>query len=161
MLGQVGSRPRATAWPGLGHPSPAHDDLVAREIDVLHPHARGLEETKARSVEQERHQPVNAAELTDDGAEFVTGQHHGQAGGPLGTDDVVEPRQLLREHLAAEKSSALSAWLCVDPATWPSTASEVKNRVTSGPPISRAAAGCWGVSGGASRTSRLPGGVAE
>jgi hypothetical protein len=46
---------------------------------------------------------VNAAELTDDGADFVTGQHHRQAGGSLGTDDVVEPRQLLREHLAVEE----------------------------------------------------------
>ncbi len=36
-------------------------------------------------------------------ADFVTGQHHGQAGGPLGTNDVVEPGQLLREHLAVEE----------------------------------------------------------
>jgi hypothetical protein len=56
---------------------------------------------------------VNTAEVTDDGADFVTGQHHGQADGPLGTDDVVE-----RE--------------------WASTAREIKSRVTSGPPISRA-----------------------
>ena len=35
------------------------------------------------------------------------------------------------------KSSALGAWFWVEPATWPSTAREVKNRVTSGPPISR------------------------
>ena len=83
--------------------SPAHYDLVAREIDVLHPHARGLEETKASSVEQDRHEPVNAAELTDDGANFVAGQHHGQAGGPLGPDDVVEPRQLLPEHLTVKE----------------------------------------------------------
>jgi hypothetical protein len=81
MLGQVGDHDRGQRrGPILVALSPAHHDLVAREIDTLHPHARGLEETKASSVQQDRHQAVNASELTDDGADFVAGQHHGQAG---------------------------------------------------------------------------------
>ena len=50
-----------------------------------------LEEAETGSVEQDRHEPVSASELADDGSHLVSGQDHRQAGRPLGPDDIVEP----------------------------------------------------------------------
>ena len=57
--------------------APADDELIASEIDVLHPEARTFEETETRSIEQDRHELAGAAELADDGAHLVAGEHDG------------------------------------------------------------------------------------
>jgi hypothetical protein len=78
-------------------------DLVAREVHVLHPEAQGLEETEPSSVQQGGDETVGASELSEDGADLVARQYHGQANGPLGTHDVVEPRQVLLQHISVEE----------------------------------------------------------
>ena len=45
----------------------------------------------------------DAVEPLKDGANLVTRQDDGQMLGPLGADDVVEPRELDAEHLAIEE----------------------------------------------------------
>jgi hypothetical protein len=57
----------------------AHHDLIAREVDVLHPQARGLEQAQTGSVKQEGHDALRPAELADEGADLVASQHDGQA----------------------------------------------------------------------------------
>jgi hypothetical protein len=49
----------------------AHDDLVAREVDVLHAQTAALEHSEARAVE---HQPRHTVEPLEHGADFVTGE---------------------------------------------------------------------------------------
>jgi hypothetical protein len=73
----------------------ANDDLIPREINVLHPESCALEKAPAGSVQQDGHETVSPPELSEDRTHLVTGQDHRQAGGPLGTDDVVEPGQIL------------------------------------------------------------------
>ena len=81
----------------------ADDDLVRREVDVLHAQATAFQQAQPRAVQQERHEPWHAVEPLEDGADLVPRQHDGQMQGPLGADDVVEPRKLDAEHLAVEK----------------------------------------------------------
>ena len=81
----------------------ADDDLVRREVDVLHAQATAFQQAQARAVQQERHEPGHAVEPLQDGADLVPRQHDGEVQGPLGPDDVVEPRKLDAEHLVVEK----------------------------------------------------------
>ena len=41
----------------------ADHDLVAAEVHVLHPQPRALEETQARAVEEQGHEPRRAVDL--------------------------------------------------------------------------------------------------
>lgn len=75
-------------------------------------------------------------QLADDRSDLVAREHDRQARRALGAHDVVEPRHVHAEHIAIEEQSALSAWFCVDAATWPSVASELRYRVTSVAPMS-------------------------
>jgi hypothetical protein len=81
----------------------ADDDLVRGEVDVLHAQAAALQQAKSRAVQQERHEPWHAVEPLQDGANLVPRQHDGEVQGPLGANDVVEPRKLDSEHLAVEE----------------------------------------------------------
>src|SRR5215467_11083699 len=54
-------------------------------------------------VQQDRHEPRHAIEVLEDSPDLLACQHHGQVNGPLGPDDVVEPRQFDAQHLAIEK----------------------------------------------------------
>src|SRR5712692_9628459 len=62
-----------------------------------------LQQAQARAVQQDRHQPWHAIEPPEDGADLLARQHDRQVLGPLGPDDVVEPRQLDAEHVAIQK----------------------------------------------------------
>ena len=81
----------------------ADGELARREVNMLHAQATAFQQPQPRAIEQDRHQPWDAIEALEDGADFLAGQHHGQMHGPLGPDDVVEPGQLEAEHLAVEK----------------------------------------------------------
>lgn len=77
--------------------------MVHRKVDVLHPQAATLQQTEARAVEKERHDPRYAVQPLEDGTGLVSGQDHGQVLGPLRPHNVVELRQLHAEHLAIQK----------------------------------------------------------
>jgi hypothetical protein len=68
-----------------------------------HSQAAAFQQAKSRTVQQDRHEPWHAVELLEDGADLVACQHDGQVLGPLGPDDVVEPRELDAEHLTIEE----------------------------------------------------------
>ncbi len=60
---------------------------------------------------------MNTVEPLEYGADLLAGQHDGQEPGPLGPNDIVEPRQIDAEHLAIEEEQALKAWFWVEAAT--------------------------------------------
>jgi hypothetical protein len=72
MPGQRGlNRRRQHRYAVLVTLAAAHDDLVAREVDVLHAQTAALEHSEARAVE---HQPRHTVEPLEHGADFVTGE---------------------------------------------------------------------------------------
>jgi hypothetical protein len=81
----------------------ADDDLVRREVDVLHAQVTAFQQPKSRAVQEEGHEAWHAVEPLKDGAHLLTRQDDGQMLGPLGSDDIVEPRELDAEHLAIEE----------------------------------------------------------
>src|SRR5713101_5762975 len=78
-------------------------ELVHREIDVLDSQPTALQQAQARTVQQNRHEPRDAVEALKDGANLSAGEHDRQVLGPLGSDHVLEPRELDTEHLAVEE----------------------------------------------------------
>jgi hypothetical protein len=95
-------RRRQHRHPILAALAVADDDLVRREVDVLHAEA-AFQQAKSRAVQQQRHEAWRAIEPLEDCTHLVTGERHGQMLRPLGPDDIVEPRELDAEHLAIEK----------------------------------------------------------
>jgi len=94
-----------------GHPvlvtlAAPDDDLVSREIDILHPEAGALEQPEAGAVEQQGHEARRAHEAANDGPDLTTGEDDGKALGTLGPDDIGEPGHLLLEHLAIEEKDS-------------------------------------------------------
>jgi hypothetical protein len=79
------------------------DDEVRPEVDVVDAEACAFEQTQARTVEEQRHEPGNAREMLKDGAHLVAGHDDGHAMRPPGADEVVQPGQVLPEHLAVEE----------------------------------------------------------
>jgi len=75
-----------------------HDDLIRREVDVLDPEPRALEQAEASAVEQEAHQARHAVKSIENGPDLVPGQHNREPLRALRPDDVVEPRQILLQH---------------------------------------------------------------
>ena len=61
----------------------ANDDLVPPEIDVFHPQPSALQESQARTIQQDGHEAGSAAELTDDRPHFVAGSTTGSLTGRL------------------------------------------------------------------------------
>src|SRR5438876_2013699 len=72
----------------------SHDDLVRREVDVLHTQAAALQQPQPGPVEQVRHQAWRALQPAEHGPHLVDGQDHGQSLRSLGAYDAVEPREI-------------------------------------------------------------------
>ena len=81
----------------------ADRDLVRREVEVLDAQPAAFQESKARSVEQERNQAWHAIHAIDHRPDLVAREHGGKVLRALGSDQVVEPRQLDVENLAIEE----------------------------------------------------------
>ena len=81
----------------------ADDDQVCREVNVLDAEARAFEQAQAGTVEEQRQEAREAVEVLEDGPDLVARHDDGQVLGSPGADDVVEPRQVLLEHLAVEE----------------------------------------------------------
>src|SRR5262245_26949643 len=56
----------------------ADGELVRREIDVLHAQAAAFQQTQARTVQQDRHEPRHAIEVWEDSADTLAWQDHGR-----------------------------------------------------------------------------------
>src|SRR5690242_6507091 len=78
----------AVALPG------SDGDFVVLEINVLHPQLCAFEETKARSIQQHRHDPSHARQVCQHGGDFLTAQYDWNPGRTFGADEVVEPRHI-------------------------------------------------------------------
>jgi len=104
MRGEVGGRDgRERCGPILVALSCSNDDLISGEVDVLGSEPSALEQTETGAIEQERHEPVSAMELAEDGSQLVTGEDYRQADRALGPHDLVEPWQILAEDLPVEE----------------------------------------------------------
>jgi hypothetical protein len=117
----------------------AHHDLARSEVDVLHAQAAALQQSQPGAVEQIAHQPRGVGQALEDRAYLVPGQDDGQPFGSPRPHQVIHPRDVQLEDGPVQEQRALSAWFWVEAATFRSTASEVRKREISGPPIS---AGC-------------------
>lgn len=80
-----------------------HHDLVARDIEVLHAQAGALEQAEPCAIEEDRHEPRDAVDLSEHGADFLGRQDDRQVVRALGIDEVVEPGDLLLEDLSVEE----------------------------------------------------------
>jgi hypothetical protein len=83
-----------------------HGYPVGREIDVLDPEAGALEEAKPSTVQEDAHQADGPVKLPNDGAHLFAREDHRQTRRLLGSDDPVEPGQLLLEHVTVEKEQS-------------------------------------------------------
>jgi hypothetical protein len=81
----------------------AHHDPIRGEVHVFDPEVRAFQQSEARAVEQDRHQPRRAVEVLNDGTDFVPRQHDGKPLRRLGPHDAIEPRQFLLQNVAIEK----------------------------------------------------------
>jgi hypothetical protein len=75
------------------------------EVNVLDPEAGTLQQAQAGTVEQDCHETRDAAHPLKDGSGLFAGQHDGQPGGALRSDDVVEPGRILFEEVAIQKQN--------------------------------------------------------
>jgi len=57
----------------------AHDDLVEREVDVLHSQPQALHEAQAGAVEERRHEKGRPVEPREDGPHLIPREDDGQA----------------------------------------------------------------------------------
>jgi hypothetical protein len=76
-----------------------HRDLVHGKIDVLDPQPQTLHQPQAGPIEQTGHEPGRRIEVLQHPFHFVAGQHHGQFRGLFRPDNVLEPGDLLAQHL--------------------------------------------------------------
>lgn len=81
----------------------AHDDLAAREIEILDAQAHAFHRPHPGSVEQAGDQRVRTRHERKHAAHLVAREDRGQPPGPLGPADVAEPGQLDAEHFPVEK----------------------------------------------------------
>jgi hypothetical protein len=65
--------------------------------------SRALEEAQAGAIQQDRHEPRCAPQLTEESTHLVSARDYGQADCLLGPDHVVEPGQLLAEDVAVQE----------------------------------------------------------
>ena len=80
-----------------------HGDLVPAEIDVLDAQPAALEQPQPGSVEKHQHQPRRARRARENRANLAAGKHDRNARGCLRSNEIVEPRQLLTEHVSVEE----------------------------------------------------------
>jgi len=81
----------------------ANDDLMPPEINVLHAEAGAFEKAQAGAIHEDGHEARSAAELADDSPYLVAREYDWQSHWPFRAHDVIEPRQILSEHLAIEE----------------------------------------------------------
>lgn len=81
----------------------AHDDLPARQVDVLNAQAYPFHDSQPCAVKQTAEQCVDAAKLGQQGGDFRTRKDDWQTNRRLGAGDMVEPRQVGIQHLPIEK----------------------------------------------------------
>lgn len=89
--------------PILGALAVPDDDQVRREVDILDPEACAFEQAQAGAVEEQRQAAGDALEVLEDGSNLVAGHDDGQVVRAPGADEVVEPGQVLIEHLPVEE----------------------------------------------------------
>ena len=75
----------------------------SRTGEVLHAQAGALEQAKPCAIEEDRHEPRDAVDLGEHGADFLGRQDDRQVVRALGIDEVVEPGNVLLEDLAVEE----------------------------------------------------------
>ena len=83
----------------------ADDELPTIEIEVLNAKAKRFQDPQT-SVEEAGDQPVDAAHLGDDGADFLRRQDGGKGLRRLGAHDAIEPGQLDFQDLAIHKEQS-------------------------------------------------------
>ena len=88
----------------------AHEDLAAREIEILHAQPHAFHEAHARAIEEPRHQARNAVEQCKNVTDFLACQHDRQPPRPFGAFDFPEPGQLDAEHLPVEEQECRQRW---------------------------------------------------
>jgi len=76
---------------------------VRAELDVLHAQPQALEQPHAAPVEKRRDELRRPAHPADQGANLRSGQHRRQTLRPLRTNDGLERRQRLLEHVSVEE----------------------------------------------------------
>ena len=126
--------------PILGALAVPDDDEVRREVDVLDAEARAFEQAQAGAVEEQRHETGNAVEVLEDGPDLVAGHDDGQVLRAPGADEVVEPGQVLLEHLAVEEQQRPERLILGGGGDLPVDGQRGEERVTSGPPSRRGGA---------------------
>ena len=90
MLREMGlDRARQHRHPVLAALAVADRDLVRREVDVLDSQLAAFQESKARSVEQERHHAGYAVQTLEERADFVAREDGGQVLRAFGPDQVI------------------------------------------------------------------------
>lgn len=96
-------RPQQHRHPILPALAVANQDLVADKIDVLDPQMDPLHQAHTGTVGQAQHQPLDAAQMSEQCRNFLSRQNDRQKAAALGAHKRVEPRQLQFEHFAIHK----------------------------------------------------------
>ena len=81
----------------------AHEDLVEREVDVLHAQAQALHEAQARAGEERRDEKGRPVEPREDGPHLIPREDDGQALRAFRADDVAEGLDGPLEDFAVEE----------------------------------------------------------
>jgi len=81
----------------------ADDDLIRRELDVLHPQPRAFEKAEPCAVHEKRHELRDFAQVLEHGAGFFAREHDREPLRPRGTYDLGQPREPHLQDLAVEK----------------------------------------------------------
>ena len=81
----------------------ADADFAAVEVDVLDAEPAAFEQAQSGSVQERGHELVHAGEMGEQGSDFGTGEHDGNALGFLGAHEVVEPLELHVQHVSIQE----------------------------------------------------------
>lgn len=80
----------------------AHDQLAARELQVLHAQAQRLQQPHDDAVHQRRHQTRRARHVQQQAAHLARRQHHRQPARRSRLHHLVEPGQIDAQHMAIQ-----------------------------------------------------------
>jgi O-acetyl-ADP-ribose deacetylase (regulator of RNase III) len=89
--------------PVLASLAVADGQLVAVEVEVLHPDSQGFQQAEAAAVQQGRDQARGTIHLPQQRADLVAREDDGQALGAAGVDDVAQPLELAAEHIPVQE----------------------------------------------------------
>ena len=81
----------------------ADGELVRCEVHVLHPQATAFQQPQPGAIQQDRHEPRDAIEALEDGADLLARHDDGEPLRALRAYEVVEPGQLDAEHVAVQE----------------------------------------------------------